>query len=92
MKTSLLSCLALASSFAFAAPALDTALVDRATQSPYYAPSLAILANLYSEVRQYTAVMSESNCPPPAFFPINQNTHTPSPPPTHKNKPNPNPN
>ena len=58
MKTSFIACLALANSFAFAAPAVDSALVDRATVSPYYAPSLAILTNLYSEVRQYTAVMS----------------------------------
>ena len=60
MKTSIFSCLALASSFAVAAPAVDSTLVDRATMSPYYAPSLAILTNLYSEVRQYTAVMSKS--------------------------------
>lgn len=61
MKTSIISCLALASSFAFAAPAVDSALVDRATESPYYAPSLAILTNLYSEVRQYTAVMNATS-------------------------------
>ena len=58
MKTSFIACLALANSFAFAAPADDSALVDRATVSPYYAPSLAILTNLYSEIQQYTAVMS----------------------------------
>ncbi|KAF6221960.1 hypothetical protein HO133_001928 [Letharia lupina] len=61
MKTSFFSCLALASSFAFAAPAVDSALVDRATVSPYYAPSLAILTSLYSEVRQYTAVMNATS-------------------------------
>lgn len=60
MKTSFFSCLALASSFAFAAPAVESTLVDRAAQSPYYAASLAILTNLYSEVRQYTAAMSKS--------------------------------
>lgn len=62
MKTSFFSCLALASSLAFAAPAVDSALVDRAAVSPYYAPSLAILTSLYSEVRQHTAVMSKSLC------------------------------
>ena len=60
MKTSLFTCLALASSFAFAAPVVDSTLAGRATESPYYAASLAILTNLYSEVRQYTAVMSRS--------------------------------
>ena len=59
MKTSIIACLALANSFAFAAPADDSALVDRATVSPYYAPSLAILTSLYSEIQQYTAVISK---------------------------------
>ena len=60
MKTSFIACLALANSYAFAAPAVDSALVDRATVSPYYAPSLAILTSLYSDIQQYTAVMSKS--------------------------------
>ncbi len=60
MKTTFFSCLALASSFALAAPALESTLVDRAPESPYYAPSTAILTNLYSEIKQYTAAMSKS--------------------------------
>ena len=59
MKTSFVACLALTNSIAFAAPAVDSALVDRATVSPYYAPSLAILTSLYSEIQQYTAVISK---------------------------------
>ncbi|CAF9921321.1 hypothetical protein IMSHALPRED_005146 [Imshaugia aleurites] len=61
MRTSFLSCMALASSCVFAAPAVDSTLVDRGTVSPYYAPSLAILTNLYSEIRQYTAVMNATS-------------------------------
>ncbi|KAM0800269.1 hypothetical protein BDR22DRAFT_821754 [Usnea florida] len=61
MKTSFIACLALANSFAFAAPAVDSALVDRATVSPYYAPSLAILTSLYSDIQQYTAVMNATS-------------------------------
>ena len=59
---SFFSCLTLASSFAFAAPALDHTLVDRATQS-HYDTSVSILTSLYSEVKEHTAVMSESLCP-----------------------------